>query len=305
MTFLLAHLSDAHIGPLPRPNLRELMGKRVTGYMNWSRRGKIHDMAVLSALVGDLRAQAPDHVAMTGDILNLGLAAEFPLAEAWLRSLGPPEDVSFVPGNHDAYVRSSVARLAATFAPWAAGGGAAGSAYPYLRRRGGVALLGLSSALPTAPFLASGAVGSGQLAAAAPLLDAARRDGLARVVLIHHPPYRGGAARGRGLRDAGAFARLIARWGADLILHGHNHRPMLAHLPGPDGPVPVVGVPSASAVPGSPGHRAAYHLFAITRADRGVSVRARRRGLLPDLGGIGDLGSFDLADGGPEPKPLA
>ena len=304
MTFLLAHLSDAHIGPLPRPNLRELMGKRVTGYMNWSRRGKIHDMEVLSALVHDLRAQAPDHVAMTGDILNLGLAAEFPLAEAWLRSLGEPGDVSFVPGNHDAYVRSSTARLAATFAPWGADGPTAGPAYPYLRRRGEVAVLGLSSALPTAPFLASGAVGSGQLDLAAPLLDAARRDGLARVVLVHHPPYRGGAARGLGLRDAGAFARLIARSGADLILHGHNHRPMLAHLPGPDGPVPVVGVPSASAVPGSPGHRAAYPLFAISRADTGVTVQARRRGLLPMLDGIGDLGSFNLAEGGPEPRPV-
>ena len=48
LTFLLAHLSDAHIGPIPRPNLAELLGKRVTGYVNWLyKRADQHDMGVL------------------------------------------------------------------------------------------------------------------------------------------------------------------------------------------------------------------------------------------------------------------
>lgn len=120
MSFLLAHLSDAHIGPLPRVHKRDLIGKRLTGYVNWRRRGRLHDMAVLGRLIEDLKSQALDHVAMTGDILNLGLAAEFPFAAAWLRSLGEPRDVSFVPGNHDAYVRSSVNHIGRTFVPWLA-----------------------------------------------------------------------------------------------------------------------------------------------------------------------------------------
>lgn len=299
MTFVLAHLSDAHIGPLPRPRRRDLLGKRLTGYVNWSRRSHLHDMTVLRALVEDMKACRPDHVAMTGDILNLGLAAEFPFAEAWLRTLGETHDVSFVPGNHDAYVRSSMALLASTFLPWLADDPAApglGQAphFPFLRRRGEVALIGLSSAVPTAPFLASGALGSRQRHALEFLLATAGAEGLARVVMIHHPPYRKGASAGRGLRDEAAFARVIATHGAELILHGHNHRPMLAHMAGPDGLVPVVGVPSASAVPGSPGHRAAYHLFSFDRDGRGWSIAARRRGLLPDLSGIGDLGAVDL-----------
>lgn len=302
MTFVLAHLSDAHIGPLPRPRRRDLLGKRLTGYVNWSRRSHLHDMTVLRALVEDLRARRTDHVAMTGDILNLGLAAEFPFAEAWLRTLGEPGDVSFVPGNHDAYVRSSMALLASTFLPWLADGPGApapGHAphFPFLRRRGEVALIGLSSAVPTAPFLASGALGARQRHALGSLLDTAAAEELARVVLIHHPPYRHGASAGRGLRDQAAFAQVIAAHGAELILHGHNHRPMLAHMRGPDGPVPVVGVPSASAVPGSASHRAAYHLFSFGRAGRGWSIAASRRGLLPDLSGIGDLGAFDLTAG--------
>ena len=310
MAFLLAHLSDAHIGPLPRPRRRELLGKRLTGYINWGKRSRLHDMTVLNRLVEDMKHQPVDHIAMTGDILNLGLKAEFPFAEAWLRTLGEPRDVSFVPGNHDAYTRSAMRPLATVFMPWLAdtpGEIAAGHAphFPYLRRRGDVALIGLSSALPTAPFLASGALGSRQRHATGPMLDLAKQEGLARVVMIHHPPYGEGATPGRGLRDHRGFARLIAAHGAELVIHGHNHRSMLGHLPGPDGLVPVVGVGSASAVPGSRDHRAAYHLFGFEPDGRGGwTVSARRRGLLPDKDEIGDLGAFELRRGGIAPAPI-
>lgn len=296
MSFLLAHLSDAHIGPLPRPRARELLGKRLTGYLNWTRRGMLHDMPVLAALVADLRAQAPDHIAMTGDILNIGLAAEFPPARAWLETLGDPADVSFVPGNHDAYVRAAVPHLSRTFAPWVAEPERGGAAFefPYLRRRGTVALIGLSSAVPTAPFLASGELGGRQRAALGPLLDEAERDGLARIVLIHHPPHRAGARGARGLRDSRALEAILARHGADLVIHGHNHRTSVAHLPGPRGPIPIVGVPSASAVPGSPGHRATYHLYRVERRDDAWRITARSRGLAPDSRAITDLGPLAL-----------
>ena len=118
MTFLLAHLSDAHIGPVPRPRLRELLGKRATGYANWlHKRARQHDMGLLARLVDDLKAQKPDHVAMTGDIVNIGLEAEIALARQWLDKLGAPGEVSFSPGNHDAYVPGAMPALAKAFAP--------------------------------------------------------------------------------------------------------------------------------------------------------------------------------------------
>ncbi|MBM3607027.1 MAG: metallophosphoesterase, partial [Alphaproteobacteria bacterium] len=73
MSFVLAHLSDAHIGPLPKPRLRELLGKRLTGYINWQRRNSIHNMDVLGGIIADIHRHAPDHIAMTGDIMNIGL----------------------------------------------------------------------------------------------------------------------------------------------------------------------------------------------------------------------------------------
>src|SRR6201999_809380 len=108
MSFTLAHLSDAHLGPLPRPRRRELMGKRLSGYLNWTRgRQHVHDMDMLARLVADMEAQNTHHIAVAGDILNIALKAEYPLARQWLETLGPTTDVSFVPGNHDAYVKGT------------------------------------------------------------------------------------------------------------------------------------------------------------------------------------------------------
>lgn len=279
MSFLLAHLSDAHIGPIPRPNLHELLGKRVTGYVNWLyKRAGQHDMGVLARLVGDMRAQRPDHVLMTGDIVNIGLPAEIALAREWLATLGGPESVSFTPGNHDAYVADVTQVVHEVFAPWTSGE-TPGAGFPYLRRRGGVALIGLDSGVPTAPFVASGRLGADQLAALGALLDQTRAEGLTRVVFLHHPPHVGGARILRGLDDAAAFEAVVARHGAELILHGHNHRPSVAYIATPEGRAPVVGVASASAKPGGHYPAAAYNLYAIERAGDGLKVALRRREL--------------------------
>ncbi|MBK9082260.1 MAG: metallophosphoesterase [Rhizobiales bacterium] len=297
MTFLLAHLTDPHIGPLPRPRRRDLMGKRITGYLNWkSGRDRVHDMDVLGRIVADLKAQSPDHIAMTGDILNIGLQAEFPQARAWLETLGAPGDVSFTPGNHDAYVKSSLAALARTFAPYARDDGAPDHSeahYPYVRVRGPVAIVGLSSAVPTAPFIASGSLGERQIAALAQRLAETREQGLARVVLIHHPPIRVGAPAARGLIDARAFEATLAAQGADLVLHGHNHRASVHFIAGPNGAaIPVVGAASASLTRGR--SRAAYHLFSIEQTNGAARILGHARGLMPGTNDIGDLGPLTV-----------
>ena len=154
--FTLAHLSDPHLAPLPKPRFAELIGKRITGYINWQRRRRfIHDPETLAKIVADLKVQAPDHIAVTGDIANLALQEEFERGLKWLQSLGSLHDVSFVPGNHDAYASKAV-RYAPLWAPYmSSDDGAAG--FPFVRRRGPLALIGLSTAVPTAPFMATGA----------------------------------------------------------------------------------------------------------------------------------------------------
>lgn len=279
MSFLLAHLSDAHIGPIPRPNLAELLGKRVTGYVNWLyKRAGQHDMGVLRRLVTDMLAHRPDHVVMTGDIVNIGLPAEIALAREWLATLGGPAEVSFTPGNHDAYVADATRLVHEVFEPWTTSETDA-PGFPYLRRREGVALIGLDSGIPTAPFVASGKLGEEQLAALGALLDQTKAEGLARVVFLHHPPHVGGARVLRGLDDAASFEAVIAAHGAELVLHGHNHKPSVAYIAAPQGKTPVVGVASASARPGGHYPAAAYNLYEIERAGEGLRISLRRRGI--------------------------
>lgn len=262
-------------------------------------------MAILSLLVGDLRAQGAGHVACTGDLCNIGLPSEWATARSFLEALGPPADVSLVPGNHDAYVRGSLEGLLDACGDYTTDDSGTPAHFPYLRRRGPVALIGLSSAIPTKPFVASGRLGPPQLAAAETLLRAlATEPGRpCRVVMIHHPPHPGGASPGRELKDAAAFAAMIGRVGADLILHGHNHVASLARIAGPAGRVvPVVGVPSASALPDGhgalPGRRAGYAIYEIERVDDGYAIAARRRGL--DAAGVmADLGPLDLGTAEP------
>lgn len=278
---------------------RELLGKRITGYINWKRgRSTAHDMDILGGLVADMHAQSPDHIAMTGDIMNIGLPGEFVLADAWLRTLGAPgTEVSFVAGNHDAYTRGSLPTLARTFAPWTISDTTGLPGYPYLKQRGSIALIGLCSGVPTAPFIASGRLGSTQRAAFESMLMETGARGLTRVVMIHHPPHMRGSSVGRGLTDEGAFAAVIARAGAELIIHGHNHRPSVVHLPTPNRPVPVVGVPSASSVKGGTGRRAGYHLFAIEGSGPEAEITVRVRGLLAGGNAFCDLEPLSLEPG--------
>ena len=154
--------------------------KRFMGYVNWKRsRERLSDMSGFERIVDDLRAQAPDHVAITGDLVNIALPAEFRRAAAWMRTLGDPADVSFTPGNHDAYVRDAIANLAETFAPWTTSDDAARreAPFPFLRVRGEVALIGLSSAVPTAPLMATGRLGARQIAALGDILRRPARKG--------------------------------------------------------------------------------------------------------------------------------
>ena len=201
-------------------------------------------MDALTALVDDLRAQNPDHVAMTGDICNIGLPGEFPLAAQWLGTLGAPRDVSFAPGNHDTYMRSTLSLMARELSPWMLGDDG-GHAFPYLRRRDGVAIIGLCTGVPTLPFVASGQLGREQLARLEQILRDTRED--IRVVLLHHPPVDGGGGI-RNLGDHRALAEILRREGAELVLHGHSHAISRKSMHGPQGPIPVLGICSASSI---------------------------------------------------------
>ena len=270
--------------------MSELAGKRATGFINWRRkRHRIHRADVLARITADLKAQAADHIAVTGDLVNISLAGEYAPARAWLAALGTPRDVSLVPGNHDAYVRAAATYPQLHWGEYMRGDEAGETAFPFVRRRGPLVLIGLSTAVPTAPFLATGHLGREQIAILAQALERYGREGLFRVVMMHHPPISKPARHFKRLVDGSEFRAALARQGAELVIHGHDHVHSLVELEGPQRRIPVVGTPSASAM-APPGHdRAGYNLYRIHGGGGDWRCEAIWRGLASDGGGIVDI----------------
>jgi 3',5'-cyclic AMP phosphodiesterase CpdA len=213
-----------------------------------------------------MKAQSPDHIAVTGDLVNLALEAEFAPALAWLESVGPPERVTAIPGNHDAYVRATSHRFGETFAPYLAGdGGRIG--FPSVRRRGPLALISLSTAVPTLPLMATGTLGPDQPASLEQVLERLAAEDVFRVLLVHHPLKSD--ARQKRMTDAPALLALLKRHGVELILHGHDHVHSTIWVEGPNGNIPALGVPSASALAHGRYAAAAYNLLTIEKDNAG------------------------------------
>ena len=280
--FVLAHLSDPHLAPLPAPHPLELAGKRLSGFINWQyNRRHFHLAGVLDRIVADLKAQSPDHIAVTGDLINLSLAGEYAPARAWLERLGQPQQVTVVPGNHDTYVRSKAHYPQLKWADYMRGDGPnTAVTFPFVRRRGPAALIGLTTAVPTPPFRATGWLGEAQLAQLATQLDAL--NGLFRVVLIHHPPVTRPQWQERRLIDGAGLIAVLKQHGAELVLHGHEHLDMVRWFETPQGRVPAVGVPSASGTVGDKYDAAGYNLYSITGSAGAWRCEMVARGLTPD-----------------------
>jgi 3',5'-cyclic AMP phosphodiesterase CpdA len=293
MMFVLAHLSDPHLAPLPPPRWRELMGKRMTGFLHWRRhRHRIHRSDVLARVVSDLKANAPDHIAVTGDLVNVALAAEFAPARAWLESLGSPRDVTLVPGNHDAYVGSIAGHPQTYWGNYMRGDD--GGALPFLRRRGDVALIGLSSAVPTAPLLGTGRLGKAQIERLAQLLESCGRAGVFRIVLVHHPLRSSSRRYFRRLVDGPRFRAVLARHGAELVIHGHDHIHSLIYVDGPQRPIPVAGVPSASQTPREHHAGGGYNLYRIDGEPGAWRCEIDARALAPDGESVTSIRRIDV-----------
>lgn len=304
-TFTLAHLSDPHLGPLPAPGIGALLGKRITGFLSWRlKRSKIHRPAILALLGESLKRQKPDHIVVTGDLVNISLPAEFVQAKTWLSELGAPATTTIIPGNHDAYVALPWASSIGLWADFMSGRHADLAApdrpvqgfadFPFARILDDIALVGTSTALPTLPFAATGRLGSEQLARLEKCLRELGAAGKCRVVLIHHPPFGGGAYRRKTLTDSAAFQDVIAKVGCELVLHGHTHVSGLSRLPTPFGHAPVIGVSSASALPSGHKDPARYHIYRFERQAEGWRLTVDVHELAPDCRSFVAMGSMAI-----------
>jgi 3',5'-cyclic AMP phosphodiesterase CpdA len=80
---------------------------------------------------------------------------------------------------------------------------------------------------------------------------------------MHHPLRSN--SRAKRLTDSEPLLALLKQHGVELVLHGHDHVHSTIWVDGPNGTIPVVGVPSASALAHGRYPAAAYNLFSIAR----------------------------------------
>ena len=281
--FKLAHISDVHLGPLPPMTIRQLASKRITGFVNWQRNRRKHLFGnTLETVLAGIAEHSPDHLAVTGDLVNLAAPIEIETAGVWLESVGASDFVSVVPGNHDAYVPGALGSATKRWKAYMSGDNATDlpstrpKLFPYLRLRGSIALIGCSSAIATPPFSASGYFSARQARALASMLEDLGKQGLCRVVMIHHPPIRGATNMHKRLIGIRRFQAAISLGGAELVLHGHTHLNTVHTIQSAAGKVPVIGIASASQGPGGKKPVAGFNLFSIS-GEAGNWIIARER----------------------------
>lgn len=303
--FSLAHISDIHLSPLPHVSVGELLSKRVTGLANWKlKRAKSMGNEALSALIADMKRHQPDHIAITGDIVNLALPAEFAASKLWLENLGPPDQISVVPGNHDAYVPNALPQALKAWGDYMPASvtdqmarPSINAGFPFIKRVGPVAIIGVSSATASPPLFAIGYFQKQQAIRLDRILRETADQDLFRVVLIHHPPFRYQNDAAKRLYGVRLFQKTVLDAGAELILHGHTHIVSMQHIRDHRRAIPVIGVPSASQSHG--GHRPAaqWNEFKISGQNKKWNVELDQRGL-NFKGSIEPIGSIRLWQNG-------
>ncbi len=278
--FRLAHISDIHLGPLPQPSWRELAGKRMLGYLNWKKnRKRALSGNYLEKLLAGLPDLQPDHIVVSGDLINLALPCEFPLALEFLKSLGSAEFVTALCGNHDAYVPDGLSNAIKTWQPYMSPDDTplqSQNDYPVLRLRGDVAIIACNSAEATGPFMATGYFRDSQAKKLKATLRANR--GRFRVVIIHHPPFKNATHWHKRLIGDDLFRQVVAEEGAELVLHGHTHLATATEIPGSDSSVPVICVPAAGNGMGGKRPAGEINLFTINKTEAGFAFTHERYG---------------------------
>ncbi|MBC8071649.1 MAG: metallophosphoesterase [Deltaproteobacteria bacterium] len=265
MSLRFVHVSDIHLLDLSGVRPWHFLNKRITGAVNLAlKRRKQHDARIFDAAVAFAHALGAERLVVTGDLTNLALPSEFEHVRARLSAAGMP--VTVIPGNHDAYTRAAVREgLFERYLSCFMEGERAGAPYPFVQRFDDVVLVGVSTGVVSLPLVATGLVGGAQLERLEQVLAQASAEKLARIVLIHHPPVAGVSKPRHDLLDLAAFGEVIARQGAELILHGHEHRRIDSSLPGPSGDVPVHGIGSGTSCSQRPGREASLSLYEADR----------------------------------------
>jgi Icc protein len=222
---LIAHVTDFHV-------IEENVGARARGdrfRLRLLANGRPVDpkdrRSRVAAALELVRARAPDHVVITGDLTEDGSDAQFEELAEILRASGlSPSRVTLVPGNHDAYTYpDGLARaLAGPLAEYRET-----SSLGTVVERGDYVILPVGTTMSQSFVRAAGFVGEEGRRQLDRGLRHAEAKRMPAIVAMHHPPAREGRnllAWFDELLDAKEVTRVLSPHHAARVLHGHLHQ---------------------------------------------------------------------------------
>lgn len=219
----IAHLTDLHLLE-DHHQRRPTSGRMRLRYLSFGRpldAAARRDRA-LEAL-REAKATRPDHLLITGDLTEDGTSEQFEvLAELLSESRIPPERITLVPGNHDAYDGADTWETALD-----------GPLAPYRATSTQIVILCETTIVPVSTAIHQPCTRSmGRTAAA----DLSRLETLAKessvahramVIAQHHHPYAYRTPVMQwidGFRDHVPMRSMLAQHPRSYVLHGHVHR---------------------------------------------------------------------------------
>ena len=226
----IAHISDLHVLDLHGIQPMRYLNKRATGLASlWTSRRDAHSIRILESLMEELDRKEVDHILVTGDISNLSLESEFARAREILGPLATFDRMSIVPGNHDVYTRGAhrAHRFESYFGDlmWTGPPPPPAFRYPWYKRVDGVHVVGMSSAVPTLPLMATGRVGDEQLGRMEALSAEHDFHSGFTIGMVHHNLHDRSLRKNlmHGMQDRHDVVQRCAAAGVNLLLHGHTH----------------------------------------------------------------------------------
>ena len=181
--------------------------------------------------LAEVRANGVDHLVITGDLTEDGAPQQFEvLAEVLADSHIPPDRITLVPGNHDAYdaAENYAAALAGPLAPYAP---TSTIVSPLVFRD--VTLVPVSTAFHQSPLRSAGAIAPGDVEALQRIVHDRAFRGRPLVLVQHHPPGRHFVPLFQwidGLLEFGALSAMTEEAAHLHVVHGHTHRAVNRHV---------------------------------------------------------------------------
>lgn len=185
----------------------------------------------LARSLAEVKAAGADHLVITGDLTEDGELGQFEvLAEVLADSRIPPERITLVPGNHDAYAGGTnyAEALAGPLAPYAP---TSTIGEPLVHRN--VTLVPVSTAFHQSPLRSAGAIERSELAS----LEKIARDrsfaGRPLVFVQHHPPGRHLLPLFQwwdGLLEHTEMSAMAEGTPHLHVVHGHTHHAVNRHV---------------------------------------------------------------------------